>query len=137
GTGVEDLVLAAPDTGRVPDSGPTVASRTCMIVGGCLARAARELGARIEQLAGTEGPFRERVQRMLARGGAREIATVYEPPAGLAWDDASYRGDAYPVYGWAADVAEVEVDVDTFEVEIVRLVTAVDVGRAIQPRLVE
>jgi len=136
-TGAEDLVLAAPDTNRVPDSGPTVASRTCMIVGGCLARAARELRERIDKHAGKHGSFRERVRRMLARGGEREVVAAYDPPPGLAWDDATCSGDAYPVYGWAADVAEVEVDLDTFEVEVVRLVTAVDVGRAIQPRLVE
>ena len=47
GLAAEDLVLAPPDTGRVPDSGPTVASRTTMIVGGTMARAVEELVSRV------------------------------------------------------------------------------------------
>ena len=39
----EMVVSAPPDTALVPDSGPTVASRTAMVVGGLLARAARGL----------------------------------------------------------------------------------------------
>jgi CO/xanthine dehydrogenase Mo-binding subunit len=55
---------------------------------------------------------------------------------GLTWDDANYRGDAYPTYGWAADVAEVEVDLDTFEVTVTDFWSVVDIGKAIQPMLV-
>lgn len=133
GAEVADLVLATPDTARVPDSGPTVASRTCMVVGGCLERACRELVARIGQGAGN---FRERASAFLARGGDGVVTVTYDSPPGLVWDDARYKGDAYPVYGWACDVAEVEVDVDTFDVRVTRFWTAVDVGKAIQPRLV-
>lgn len=133
GVEVDDVVLATPDTARVPDSGPTVASRTCMVVGGVLTKACAELRERV----GGEGPWRERALRFLARGGDGGVTKTYASPAGITWDDATYRGDAYPVYGWAADVAEVEVDVDTCEVDVLRFHTAVDVGRALQPRLVE
>jgi CO/xanthine dehydrogenase Mo-binding subunit len=134
GVSLDDVRLVEPDTARVPDSGPTVASRTCMIVGGCLARACREIAQRI---GGGPQPFRERARAFVARGGDRFVTVVYGSPPGLAWDEATYRGDAYPVFGWAADVAEVLVDMDTFEVEVTRLLTTVDVGRAIQPQLVE
>lgn len=62
---------------------------------------------------------------------------AYTSPPGLVWDDATYRGDAYPAYGWAVDIAEVEVDLDTFEVRVTKFLSAVDVGRAIQPQMVE
>jgi len=133
GVDVADLALATPDTARVPDSGPTVASRTCMVVGGVLAQACAELRARVGD--GT-GAWRERARRFLASGGDGSVTVTYASPAGVRWDDANYTGDAYPVFGWAADVALVEVDVDTCEVDVLRFWTAVDVGRALQPRLV-
>ncbi len=133
GVDVADVVLATPDTARVPDSGPTVASRTCMVVGGVLAQACAQLRARIGDGAGA---WRERARRFLAAGGDGSVTVTYASPAGVKWDDANYRGDAYPVFGWAADVAEVEVDVDTCEVDVLRFWTAVDVGHALQPRLV-
>lgn len=134
---LDEITFADPDTRAVPDSGPTVASRTCMIVGGSLARACRELRRRIEEKCGQEGSFSERARRFLATGGDPLVRMSYANPPGLKWDETNYRGDAYPAYGWAADIAEVEVDLDTFEVEVTRFVTAVDVGKAIQPSMVE
>ncbi|MCP3914093.1 MAG: xanthine dehydrogenase family protein [bacterium] len=138
-TGPDDVLVVEPDTGAVPDSGPTVASRTCMVVGGCLARACRELRARIDAHGGqgAEGSFRERARAFLAAGGDGRVEVTYASPPGLVWDDERYEGDAYPAYGWAADYVEVEVDLDTFEVSMERFVSAVDVGKAIQPQLVE
>ncbi len=127
-----DVEIAQPDTHAVPNSGPTVASRTCMIVGGLLARVCRELATRCEG----SGTFRERAAAFVRRGGDARIEAEYTTPAGLVWDDAHYRGDAYPAYGWAADVAEVEVDLDTFEVRVPRFWSAVDCGTAIQPQMV-
>ncbi len=138
GAELSDVVLATPDTARVPDSGPTVASRTCMVVGGCLAQACRELAQRIGMRAGdSSSNFRALARAHVARGGERSASATYTSPAGLQWSDATYSGDAYPVYGWACDVAEVEVDLDTFEVEVKHFWTTVDVGKALQPRLVE
>lgn len=128
----DDVEVAVADTHDVPDSGPTVASRTCMIVGGVLARACRELAARI----GGEGPFRARAAAFVASAGEARVEAQYHSPRGLVWDDATYSGDAYPAYGWAADVAEVEVDLDTFEVKVVRFLSAVDCGKALQPQSV-
>jgi CO/xanthine dehydrogenase Mo-binding subunit len=135
GADVGDVVLVPPDTAEVPDSGPTVASRTCMIVGGCVDKACRELVARFDGDASQ--PFRERARRFAASGAERSVEVVYHSPPGLVWDEEHYRGDAYPCYGWAADVAEVEIDLDTFDVRVTRFWTTVDVGKAIQPVLVE
>ena len=43
---------------------------------------------------------------------------VRRPTRASHFDDATYRGDAYPAFGWAAAVAEVEVDLDTGEVHV-------------------
>jgi CO/xanthine dehydrogenase Mo-binding subunit len=112
--------FAAPSTANAPDSGPTVASRTVMIVGGILEKAARKARARLDELG---GELRERVS----------IEETYDTPPGLFWNDETYSGDAYPVYGWACDIAEVEVDLDTFETNVVGFWSATDVGRAINP----
>jgi len=109
--------FAQPSTARVPDSGPTVASRTVMVVGSIVEKAARDLAKR------------------LAAGEARPLTSeqVYDPPPGLFWDDDTYSGDAYPCYAWGCDVAEVEVDLDTFETKVVGFWAAADVGKAINP----
>jgi len=127
----DDVAIAQPDTHAVPNSGPTVASRTCMVVGGVLARACRELRERIGA-----GEFRTRARAFLAQGGDGRVELRYEPPPTLEWNEETYTGDAYPAYGWAADVAEVEVDLDTFEVRVTRLTSAVDCGTPIQPQMV-
>jgi CO/xanthine dehydrogenase Mo-binding subunit len=137
GCDAADVELVEVDTSAVPDSGPTVASRTCMIVGGCLERACRELRERVEGQEGARGSFRERARRFVASGGDAACEVVYGSPPGLTWDEQHYRGDAYPAFGWAADVAEVEVDLDSFEVAVTRFLTTADVGKAIQPALVE
>ena len=96
----------AADTGSVPDSGPTVASRTCMIVGRILQRCAEEMRARLG---------RADAAAYLRKHGPLVVTKEYEQPAEMQWDDSSYRGDAYGSYGWACDVVEVEVDRDTWE----------------------
>ena len=95
------IEVNAADTGVVPDSGPTVASRTCMIVGRILQRCAEEMRARLGRLTPRE---------YLRRHGPLVITKEYERPTEMAWDDTSYRGDAYGSYGWACDVVELEVD---------------------------
>jgi CO/xanthine dehydrogenase Mo-binding subunit len=135
GLAPERVALAEADTARVPDSGPTVASRTCMVVGACVERACRELAARVQGVEGAS--FAEKAARFVAAGGDAVARAAYASPPDLEWDEERYRGDAYPAYGWACDVAEVAVDLDTFEVEVTRFASAVDVGRALQPGLVE
>jgi CO/xanthine dehydrogenase Mo-binding subunit len=114
------------DTGVVPDSGPTVASRTCMIVGRILQRCAEEMRARL----GTLTP-----QQYVRKHGPLVVTRQYERPAELIWDDASYRGDAYGTYGWACDVVELEVDRDTWEVKPITFTTVHEFGKAIHPML--
>jgi len=117
----------AADTGEVPDSGPTVASRTCMIVGRLLERCALELRERLGGLT---------PRRYLRQHGPLVVTKQYEKPREMNWDEAAYRGDAYGSFGWACDVVEVEVDRDTWAVRPIKLTTVHEIGKAIHPLLV-
>jgi len=120
------IEVHAADTGAVPDSGPTVASRTCMIVGRILQRCAEEMRRRLGDLSPRD---------YLRRHGPLVITKEYERPQEMSWDDNSYQGDAYGSYGWGCDVVEVEVDRDTWEARPVAFSTVHEIGKAIHPVL--
>jgi CO/xanthine dehydrogenase Mo-binding subunit len=123
----EDVEISAADTAEVPDSGPTVASRTCMIVGRILQRCAEEMRERLGDLTPAE---------YLARHGELSITKEYRKPEEIAWDDTEYQGDAYAAYGWGCDVAEVELDPVTYEVRPLHLTIVHEIGKAIHPSMV-
>ena len=107
-----------------------------MVVGGLLIKAAGRLRAEVE--AATGGAFAEHVPPTLPRAhGPLRIDQRFEPYPGVGFDDATYRGDAYPAFGWAACVAQVEVDLDTGEVRVRDVVAADDIGHVIHPVLAE
>jgi CO/xanthine dehydrogenase Mo-binding subunit len=116
----------AADTGAVPDSGPTVASRTCMIVGRILQRCAEEMRTRLGALT---------PRQYLRRHGPLTITKTYERPGEMVWSDETYRGDAYGSYGWGCDVVEIEVDPETSEARPVAFTSVHEIGRAIHPTL--
>jgi CO/xanthine dehydrogenase Mo-binding subunit len=126
GVPYDAIEVNAADTSVVPDSGPTVASRTCMIVGRILQRCAEEMRERLGRLTPRE---------YLRHHGPLVITREYERPTEMAWDDTSYQGDAYGTYGWACDVVEVEVDRDTWEVRPIAFTTVHEIGKAIHPML--
>jgi CO/xanthine dehydrogenase Mo-binding subunit len=140
GVDVEQVQVAVPSTDRVPDSGPTVASRTCMVVGGLVRRAGEELRDRIRSWAQENGfgdaGLYEAALAMSKVEGEVALTKQYDPPPCIVWDDETYTGSAYPCYGWAACVVDVAVDMDTYEVTIENCIHAVDVGKAINPVIV-
>jgi CO/xanthine dehydrogenase Mo-binding subunit len=139
GVPAELVEIATPDTDAVPDSGPTVASRTVMVVGGLLERCATAMREKLELYAerpiGGASGFRKVARRWLAERGPLRVERRYEKPAAIVWDEERYRGDAYGVFSYAACALEVEVDLDTGEVRVVDVDTAQDIGRAIHPVL--
>ena len=137
GVDIARVRIAEQTTAQVPDSGPTVASRTCMVVGGVVERAARGLRGRIEAWGAQNGVAGDAAARMAAELGEVCETAQYEPPPGIEWDDATYTGSAYPVFGWACCLIDVAVDLDTYEVTVERCVHAVDVGKAIHPIIVK
>lgn len=122
------IEVQQPDTDVVPDSGPTVASRTCMIVGKLLERCARDMRRKLGALTPAQ---------YFTRHGAFTVTKQYEPPAGLAWDDQRYSGDAYGSYAWGCNVVEIEVDPVTFEVTPTHVTAVAEIGKAIHPLMAE
>jgi CO/xanthine dehydrogenase Mo-binding subunit len=135
GVRVDDVDIAPQDTALVPDSGPTVASRTAMVVGGMLIKAAHRLRETVET--GSDARFADAYRSHATTHGATRIDERFEPYPGIMFDDETYRGDAYPAFGWAACVARVDVDLDTGEVHVRDVVAVDDIGTVIHPVLAE
>ncbi|NUN15213.1 MAG: xanthine dehydrogenase family protein [Myxococcales bacterium] len=124
GWSYDSIEVSPADTAVVPDSGPTVASRTCMIVGRLLQRCAEEMRFRIGNLT---------PKQYLEKHGPLEITKVYEKPPAIQWDDEHYRGDAYGTYGWGCNVVDLEWDAVTYEVKVKKVIAVFDIGKAIHP----
>jgi len=122
------IEVAQPDTSVVADSGPTVASRTCMVVGKILEECALEMRARLGSMSPAE---------YFAKQGGFSVLKTYEPPDWIEWDEHAYRGDAYATFAWGCDVVELEIDRDTFEVRPIALTAVHEFGRPIHPALAQ
>jgi CO/xanthine dehydrogenase Mo-binding subunit len=141
-TGIDysDVVMAPPDTGIVPNSGPTVASRTSMVVGRLIQRAGAQLVAMLREYAALDEHF-SREQFFAAcekyRAAHGEVVSLcrYEAPPGIFWDDQTYRGEAYPAFAWSVQVAQVAVDTVTYSAEVEDFWSVQEVGRVLHPIL--
>ena len=136
----ENVRIAQPDTKLVPNSGPTVASRTVMVVGNLVRSAA--IGLKQTLLASgslregySDADFRTACQRHIAGHGALRSLARYEAPEGVFWDDQNYRGEAYATFAWAVYVAEVAVDLATFTATVEDFVALQEVGKVLHPIL--
>lgn len=129
-----EVMIAEADTARVPDSGPTVASRTAMVVGHLVERACDALCERLGADGSARGEtVRAGIRRWHAAHPGEDLISeaVYERPPGVAWDDTTYRGDAYAAFGWGAYVAEVEVDLRTCAIRVTDFVALQEVGHVL------
>jgi len=134
---VDDIEVAQPDTSVVPNSGPTVASRTCMVVGKLVETACHDLRQVLTESGHLRDgvDFRSACRAAVAERGPLRASSQYQPREGARWDDDKYEGDAYGAYAWAAYVAEVTVDLDTYEIRVDDFVAVQEVGRVINPVL--
>lgn len=141
GVPLEWVTVETPDTHKVPNSGPTVASRTCMIVGNLVRRASVELKAAFEAEFGrvpkTPADLKKAAAVLCAKSPARRFEVEYEKPPEIVWDDKTYKGDAYGAYSYAAFAADLEIDKATFEVRVNKVTTAHDIGTVIHPLFAE
>ncbi len=138
GLAPDEVIVADPDTARVPNSGPTVASRTAMIVGRLIERAGDDLIAQLGLAPGTRGSaVREAIiaWHQVHSGEALLGTAVYKPPSTVQWDDEKYRGDAYGAFAWATYVAEVEVDLRTCGVRVTDFVAVQEIGKVLNETL--
>ncbi len=140
GIDYSQVEVGRPDTNEVPNSGPTVASRTCMVVGKLVESAAIglkqtliEAGLLSENYGGNE--FADACARYIGEFGTLKSFSQYQAPPGIYWDDETYRGDAYGAFAWAVYVAEVSVDTVTCEIAVDDFVALQEVGRVIHPVL--
>lgn len=117
GVSIDQIEYLDPDTSKVVDSGPTAASRSTMVVGRLVERAAQEMKVRWD-----EGDFTTEVE--------------YEHPDGYPWDQTTFRGDAYLGYGWGVACVEVEVDKLTNEVKTLGVWSSHEIGKAIDELIV-
>lgn len=114
------VVISSPDTDRVPNSGPTVASRSIMIVGKLLEDAAREL------------------KEIWEDGKKQKVVRHYKHPENLIpWCLDDFTGDPYPTYSWGVNVIEVELDTLTGEAHVTGGCGVYDVGTAIDERVMK
>ncbi len=129
------IEVVTPDTSLVPNSGPTVASRTAMVVGKLIEDGCRELQRILDS--GSGPPSGKDFQNALELhhrenpGDLLRVSRSYQTPPGQNWDEVSYQGDAYACYSWAAHLAHVEVDLRTFQVRVTDYVALQEVGRVL------
>jgi CO/xanthine dehydrogenase Mo-binding subunit len=143
------------DTGQCLDGGPTTASRQTYVTGNAVRCAARQVrqalaSAAAEELDAAPDTLlfqEERISRpdgrsislgqaiTLARGEGRSLdaSYVYTPPGTVSLGE---EGDKHFAYGYAAQAAQVEVDITTGKVKVLKVIAAHDVGRAINPMAV-
>jgi len=133
---ISEVHITAPDTSRVPNSGPTVASRTTTIVGGLVYQCCIESREKVNAK-DFSSDFSSLVRENLGEGEVISSTKSYKIPKDIHWDDDNFIGSAYPTYSWAAAVVELEVDPITFEVSVEKITAANDIGKAINPILVE
>jgi len=115
----DQIIINLPDTSKVPDSGPTVASRSIMIVGELLRRAALILKS--EWVDGKEQIIEQRYEH---------------PDFMIPFDADQLTGDAYPTYSWAVTAIEVEIDTLTGCMTIPGIWGSFDVGTPIDENIV-
>ncbi|HQG29895.1 MAG TPA: molybdopterin-dependent oxidoreductase, partial [Candidatus Ozemobacteraceae bacterium] len=157
----DKVFLVETDTGFVPDSGPTVASRTTFMSGNALAAAAKELRPRLlESAAGLLGAKPDEVdlvdgvafikaapqgKKVAYPDVVKEMYLRRLQPSAFGWyiapdstfDRETGQGNAYFTYSYATNVAEVEVDMETGELRVLKITSAHDMGKAINPQQVE
>ena len=140
GIDFDSIEIVQPDTGRVPNSGPTVASRTSMVVGKLVESAVMGLkqtlaGSNLLPEKYSESEFRKACADYIAKFGSLKTSSTYQPPPNVHWDDEKYEGDAYGAYAWAIYVAEVSFDELTYEARVEDFVALQEVGRVLNPVL--
>lgn len=110
---LDKIKISNPDTDRVPNSGPTVASRSLMIVGKLLERAS------------------EKMKKQWKCGETLTIEEHYEHPDMIPWEIEKFQGDAYPTYSYGINVVELEMDTLLATTTLLGVWGVYDVGKVI------
>lgn len=155
GLPLERFQLKSADTSITPDAGKTSASRQTFVTGKAAEKAGRALREKILRFANVsekaalqldgpaivirEGEATRRIDLTTldldAEGFVFRAEETYDPPTLPL--DAKGQGKPYAVYGYGAQIAELEVDLKLGTVKLIKITAAHDVGKAINPLLAE
>jgi len=138
--GIDQVHVVQPDTKKVPDSGPTVASRTVMVVGSlvesaCLGLRAILLESGFLKDSDTNEKVTQACVQYIKKFGSLKHYSQYKQPPEIKWDDQTYEGDAYAAYTWAVYLAEVSIDPVDYQVTVDRFTAVQEVGKVVHPVL--
>jgi len=136
----ELIEVVYPDTTIVPDSGPTVASRTTMIVGKLVEEACCGINKTLVERGFLKNDyssedFQKACINYVEKNGKLKTSSRYSQPPHIKWDEETFRGDAYATFAWAVYVAEVSVDIITYETKVDDFLALQEVGRVVNPTL--
>ena len=128
-----DIIIEEKNTSKVPNSGPTVASRSTMIVGKLLLDNCEQIldALSLNHFEFSLQDFKEAAQKYFKNRDALIVQKEYKHPNFIKFDENTYKGYGYPVYSWSANVAEIEIELTSYQVEVKKFYTAHDVGKAI------
>jgi CO/xanthine dehydrogenase Mo-binding subunit len=142
GTDLDQILIAVPDTDEVPDSGPTVASRSTMVVGRIIEQAAADLLTKLQAAGYLATNFKAEELKQACKNwvdnrGDLKLFSYYQPPDGISWDEDKYSGDAYGTFAWAVYIADVSIDRISAECRVDDFFAAQEIGRVVNPQLAE
>jgi len=133
GCPVELVRVVEADTSRVPDSGPTVASRTTVMSGNAIRDAAAKIRAAMEPVIADSGLSWKDAVAMCVQKQVGLAAHGWAVPPATTFDLLTGQGEAYICYSFSANIVEVEVDTETGETRVLRVHSGHDTGRVINP----
>jgi CO/xanthine dehydrogenase Mo-binding subunit len=138
----ESVEIMQPDTSKVPNSGPTVASRTCMVVGKLVESAALGLKQTLLHSQLLHEPyspleFQSALLEYIKKFGPIKSIAEYKQPSDVEWNDLKYEGDAYAAFAWAIYVADVSVDTRTYQTRVENFYALQEIGRVVHPLMAE
>ncbi|MBC8527121.1 MAG: xanthine dehydrogenase family protein [Candidatus Cloacimonetes bacterium] len=129
-----DIIIEEKNTSKVPDSGPTVASRSTMIVGKLLVDNCDKILKRFRETKidiDEKLSFTDKAKKYYTKFGTLKVKSQYKHPDFIKFDETTYTGYGYPVYSWSASIAEIEIDLVTYQVKVKKFYTSHDIGKAI------
>lgn len=156
GVGIKRINYMEVDTSVSPESGATVASRSTILGGNAVKNAARQLKETLAKIVAAEFKIRtdnldfkneniyekNKEQKIISFDEAVNLANQkriflsafgwYKAPD-ISWDEETGQGRPYFTYVYGCQIAEVEVDTATGQIEVLKITAAHDVGRAINP----
>ncbi len=130
------IIYKNPNTFKVANSGPTVASRTVMIVGELLIQTAKKVLNALDNFENIH-EYKQVVSKYLNTNSSKRFTSKYKKPSHIKWDEDKFYGNGYDGYSLACYVAEVEVNPITYQVKVTDFYAYQDVGKVINPTLAQ